>query len=1031
MRGEVLPWRAAAPGLWAVTMAVVVAGSMLGTSIQLPSTEMRHSPEPPAPSVPAKTPSSHQFAPPPVRSGSGTRCASPVCGASTTATHLAPRLERPQAGPPLLGSSSTNWLVANWSGEGMIAENPNNPKNLVAGGLYQYGGSYNSSAYYTTGVSGAFTSWDGGRTWVDQTLPISPDWTSSSSPTCGHEHLADTAIGFGGNNTVYYVDLTTGIGNQTGCTGPLSQIALYVTISIDGGNTWGTPIGLAGTVAGGFMDKPWIAVDAKTGEVYVAYNDDNNGTIALRNSTDHGRTWSPPVNVSTAGGLGVEIVVDPSGGVDAVWYGAGGIEFSRSTDHAAHFSAPTMIGTAVSGASPTPDFFRAFTLPGLGVDGFSGNSYTGRLFAIWQNGSGGVAGSPFVSVAYSSNNGTTWTPPATVNSNLTQEAYQPDIAVGPDGTVYAEWYGERPSDGHYRLYAAESRNGGATFENQFSVSNNDSVPTYRTGGQAGWWIGDYTHIMTDQLGARPLWTDARSPLSWSCSPCLWGVDYNITFYTAELTNVSIGANVPVNISVNGTVPFRGNLSAGGPPAGVSALVGDSLHLTVPPTVYVNGVPWYFDVWFGSVATTNRTLATTVHGADRLTACYVPTLGERCHAAGAPGALSVNIRPVTATVEIDHAPAVNSSGVSGQPELPGSYVVQAWAVGYWPVTVVANVTPGNVTYVNVTLSAVPGTLAGSVGPVGASVRLNGTALAVARNGSFSATVAPGDYTLTATLRNYAPYVNSSVSVRFNHTTFLPITLAPVPGWINGTVAPGNATVTVNGIAATVTAGAYSVREGLGMYWVNATSPGFYSSSSGPLRMDPFGRLTANVSLVLIIGTLVGTVVPSSATILVDGLAVNLTGGVFSLDLPPGSHTVDASASQFNALTTTAVVRANAVTTVKLSLPTAPGWIAATIVPSSAAVTLDGKPVVLGTAGTFNLSVAAGAHLLVATLAGFGEIDRTVVVHPGTTAHATITLNQVSSSAFGDSTTLVGLLVAVGVAGAAVVGYVVLHRRRTRV
>ncbi|MCI4328139.1 MAG: hypothetical protein L3J86_01020, partial [Thermoplasmata archaeon] len=102
-------------------------------------------------------------------------------------------------------------MVANWSGEGMIAENPANPNNLVSGGLYQYLSSFNSTAYYNTGVSGVFTSWDGGKTWIDQTLPINPQWLNTSSPTCNMLHLADTAIAFGSNNTVYYVDLVDGI----------------------------------------------------------------------------------------------------------------------------------------------------------------------------------------------------------------------------------------------------------------------------------------------------------------------------------------------------------------------------------------------------------------------------------------------------------------------------------------------------------------------------------------------------------------------------------------------------------------------------------------------------------------------------------------------------------------------------------------------------------------------------------------------------------------------------------------------------
>jgi PEGA domain-containing protein len=910
----------------------------------------------------------------------------------------------------------------------MIAENPNNPNNLVAGGLYQYLSSFNSTGYYNTGVSGVFTSWDGGRTWADRTLPTNPQWFNTSSAVCNQLHLADTAIGFGPNNTVYYVDLTDSIGDQV-CTAPTTSLALYVTISTDGGNSWGTPTGIAGTTAGGFMDKPWIAIDQTTGEVYVAYNDDSNGTITLRNSTDSGKTWGTPVNLTSTstGAIGVELVVDPWGGVDATWYD-GGPMFSRSTDHGAHFSTPKLLATAVSGASPTPDTFRAFTLPGLGVDGYVGTAYAGRLYSIWQNGSGGAAGTPVVSMTYSSDNGTTWSSPATINSNLTQESYQPDIAVGLDGTVYAEWYGERFSDGHYRLYGAESHNGGATFDRQFAISNNDSVPIYPTGGSAGWWIGDYTHIMADRLGARPLWTDARSPLSWLCSPCLWGVNYNITFYTGELTNASIGANVPVNLTLNGTVPFPGNVPAGGSLVGEDALVGDTVNLTAPAQVLVSGSPWYFSVWYGSVDSTNRTLNTSVHGADRWIACYVPAPGGRCHAAGAPGDLVVNVHPIGATLKVDHVTTPTVAGSVDLLEAPGAFQVQAWAVGHWPASVFANVTPGNVTYVNLTLAPVPGTLAGFVSPAGASVRLNTTTLPIALNGSFSVATIPGSYTLTASLFGYAPYVNRSVGIQFNQTTFVPITLAPLPGWINGTVAPGNASVTVNGVVVNLTNGTFSVQEGLGTYWVNATAPGFYPSASGPLTMGPFGRLNANLSLVLIVGTLAGTVDPVTAMVLVNGQSVNVTGGAFTVSLPPGTYSIDVSAHQYIPGTTKATVHANKSTNVTLALRLSPGWIQGSVAPSNATISLDGTPVVVSNSGEFNVTAKAGSHLLNATVPGYGESDKTIVVIAAATTHTSFDLSPLASSSTLLTATTIGFVALVAVVIAAAVGVWLWRRRR---
>jgi len=916
----------------------------------------------------------------------------------------------------------------------MIAENPKNPNNLVAGGLYQYLSSYNSTAYYNTGVSGVSTSWDGGRTWSTQTLPINPQWTNTSSATCNLLHLADTAIAFGPNDTVYYVDLADSIGDQV-CTGPTASVALYVSVSTDGGTTWGIPTPIAGSYAGAFIDKPWIAVDPTTGEVYVAYNDDSNSTITLRNSTDSGATWGRPVNLSVSGsgwdGLGVEIAVDPWGGVDASWYGdsAGGVLFSRSTDHGAQFSTPKLIGTAVSGASPAPDTFRAYTLPGIGVDDFGANPYTGRLFVTWQNGSGGTTGTPLVSLTYSSDNGTTWARPVTVNSNRTQESFQPDVAVGADGTVYAEWYGEQYSNGHYRLYGAESHDGGGTFDRQFAVSDNDSVPIYPTGGSAGWWIGDYTHLLADAHGARPLWTDARSPLSWTCSPCLWGVDYNISFYTAELTNASVNSNVPVNLTVNGTVPVPGNVSLGGSaPVAVDALIGETANLTAPATVTDNGSTWYFALWYGSELSTNLTLNATVLGMDHWTAYYVPTYGGPCRAAGAPGRLEVRVDPGNATTHVAHVATPLVGGRATLWEYPGDYLVQAWAVGYWSGNATGAVTPGNVTYVNLTLSPVPGLLVGTVSPAGATVELNGSGVPVRAAGTFDISHLPGTFTLTANLTAYAPYLNSSVTIRFNQTTNVAIVLSPLPGWINGTVAPGNATVRVDGSLIPVQNGSYSVREGPGTHWVNASATGYYSESSGPLLLVPFGQVSANLSLVLIVGTLNGSVTPATATVELNGAAMNVTGGAFYVNIAPGTYTLSANAAHYVPAIREVTVDRNATTTITFALSLAPGWIAGTVAPVDANVTLDGQPVPVDSGGAFNISASAGSHALNASGPGYEAFHRTITVRPGATSRTTISLATVAATN-GLLTPLTLGLVALGVvAVAAVVGVVVWRRRR---
>jgi len=67
-------------------------------------------------------------------------------------------------------------------------------------------------------------------------------------------------------------------------------------------------------------------------------------------STDGGRTWSAPIAISETRSAeinlqGAAIVVDNSSAVHVTWidYGTGNIRYARSTDHGQSFSAPVNV----------------------------------------------------------------------------------------------------------------------------------------------------------------------------------------------------------------------------------------------------------------------------------------------------------------------------------------------------------------------------------------------------------------------------------------------------------------------------------------------------------------------------------------------------------------------------------------------------------------------------------------------------------------------------------------------------------------
>ncbi len=244
---------------------------------------------------------------------------------------------------------------------------------------------------------------------------------------------------------------------------------------------------------------------------------------------------------------------------------------------------------------------------------------------------------------------------------------------------------------------------------------------------------------------------------------------------------------------------------------------------------------------------------------------------------------------------------------------------------------ANVTwLGGVTTVSITFSSTApttGTLMGTVTPTTATVQIDGTATTVTA-GAFSATVSVGTHSVEATATGYYTYYNN-VTVASGGTSTVtivlnPITLPPGPdGSLNLTVTPTTATVLVNGVAVTLTAGAYSHAEAPGVYSVVATASGYYGyynnitvvSSTASMVAIALNPVTPPVGPD---GTLSLTVTPSSATVYVDGTAVTLSSGTYSASMTPGVHSIEVTASGYYAYYNNVTVKSSTTTSVPISL-----------------------------------------------------------------------------------------------------------------
>ena len=205
---------------------------------------------------------------------------------------------------------------------------------------------------------GLYKSFDGGQRWQSTLLPGYPQDTSAigrTSPIYGYQAGADPVVRPGTSGLFYF----SGIVFDRTANG---KSRVFVSRFIDNNNKEaGDPIHYLGTSAvashtgagGGFIDKPWIAVDvpragARTcsietpgprrapivqripaGNVYLAYtlitHGENTitGTIMFSRSTDCGVTWSDPVAISQPAdkvNQGATLAVDPvSGAVYVAW----------------------------------------------------------------------------------------------------------------------------------------------------------------------------------------------------------------------------------------------------------------------------------------------------------------------------------------------------------------------------------------------------------------------------------------------------------------------------------------------------------------------------------------------------------------------------------------------------------------------------------------------------------------------------------------------------------------------------------------
>jgi hypothetical protein len=217
----------------------------------------------------------------------------------------------------------------------------------------------------------------------------------------------------------------------------------------------------------------WIAVWESNYDLGGIAGTDSD--IFVSQSTDNGRTWSPAALLNTtatndglAGDFHPRVASDKNGNWVAVWdssFDLGGpagadydILVSRSSDNGATWSAPALLNTSGTIDGSLRDVSPSIT-----------TNEQGNWVAVWES-ELRLDGMPFLDldilVAYSEDNGVTWSAPALLNSTAPDDGGikddHPQVTTDTLGNWIAVWnsyYGTAD----YEVFYSRSSDNGATW----------------------------------------------------------------------------------------------------------------------------------------------------------------------------------------------------------------------------------------------------------------------------------------------------------------------------------------------------------------------------------------------------------------------------------------------------------------------------------------------------------------------------------------------------------------------------------------
>lgn len=394
-----------------------------------------------------------------------------------------------------------------------IAADPANPDRLAAAAMVSVPSLRPLAPRDLATWTAVARSSDGGATWIGDDLDGWPG-DGQVTPFTGSVLVGDPLVAFLPDGTLLLIGLQLRPeGNLDLFAARFEGEALQPTALTNiarGG--YGDPAlaQVPGTYQLFYNDKPELAVDPDTGDVYVGWMWRTNGASGSRAvpvvsmSSDGGRTWAPPVLL--LGGLGAGAFADTFG--PAVPFVAGGRVHALWWDQVAGelWQADALAGTLDFGPGrlvrPTTTAFgggKGVLASGLVQAAVHPDGQ--EVAVTWsQEGDGFDA-----VVIRSIDAGATWGEPVAVG-RLPGDQLLPTVAYAPDGTlgvlVLDNSDGPQGTTFRARLWASHS--------GQDVVVDLAGEPMDATvGGDDGQSVGDYQGLFPTADGLVAAWQDAR------------------------------------------------------------------------------------------------------------------------------------------------------------------------------------------------------------------------------------------------------------------------------------------------------------------------------------------------------------------------------------------------------------------------------------------------------------------------------------------------------------------------------------------